>query len=137
MLNKTIVLVDDDKADQEIIKQALHQAGIKSKLVILDNGEKFLSFIEQNHHPNLILLDLNMPKISGKEVLTRLTDQQIKDRIILILTTSDNESDIDFCYKAGVKSFITKPSDLTSFNKMIETISRYWFSDMLKLPNFV
>lgn len=137
MLDNTIVLVDDDQANQEIIKQAILQTEIKSKLIIIDSGEKFLSFVEEHHNPSLILLDLNMPKISGRDVLTRLTDQQIKERIIVILTTSDNVDDIEFCYKFGVKSFITKPLDLISYNKMIRDISHYWFSSMMKLPKFV
>jgi len=137
MTDNTIVLVDDDKADQEIIRQALKQSKIESELVILDSGEKFLEFIENKNSPNLILLDLNMPKISGREVLLKLTDQQIKDRIIIILTTSDNENDIKFCYDVGVKSFITKPLDLVSYNLMVENISNYWFNDMLKLPTCV
>ena len=139
MLDGTIILVDDDKADQEIIKQVIYKTNIESKLIILNSGEEFLSFMETKHpHPNLILLDLNMPKISGREVLRKLTDQQIKDRIIIILTSSNNEDDINFCYSVGVKSFFTKPSDLNSYNKMVENITNYWFDDNIKFPcNFV
>lgn len=135
MIEDTIILVDDDKADQEIMKQAIYQTKIKSKLIVLNSGEEFLSFIKKEHnYPSLILLDLNMPKISGKDVLKRLTDKQIKSKIIIILTTSNNEDDINFCYQAGVKSFITKPSTLKAYNKMVENISNYWFNNILKKP---
>lgn len=133
-----IVLVDDDKIDQEIIRQILSQYKIETNLTIFNNGEEFLFYIKNTKNkPDLILLDINMPKISGKEVLNSLTDCQIKNRIIIILTTSENNEDINFCYNAGVKSFITKPSDLVTYYSIIENILNYWFEKMLKLPNFV
>ena len=136
MIDNTIILVDDDKADQEIIKQAISKTKTNSKLITIDGGEEFLSFIEKrNNDPRLILLDLNMPKISGREVLKKLTEQQIQSKIIIILTTSDNDRDIKFCYDLGVKSFITKPSDLVSYNRIIENITNYWFDSALHLPN--
>ena len=135
MLDNTIVLVDDDEADRLIIKQAIDQTKIKSKFISFNRGEDFLSYMSEiENNSILVLLDLNMPKISGKEILKRLTDQQIKNRIIIILTTSNNKDDINFCYNAGVKSFITKPSDLNSYNKMIKNITTYWFDDILKFP---
>jgi len=133
-----IILVDDDKVDQEIIKQALNNARTPNNLIIFNNGEEFLQYSQtKNEKPDLILLDINMPKISGKEVLMTLTDFQIKNQVIIILTTSEDINDIRFCYNAGVKSFITKPSDLNSYDIMIEDILNYWFKKMLKLPNFL
>jgi len=133
-----ILLAEDDKADQEIIRRSFDRINLNYELNIVENGEVFLRFLEEiekgkQQEPDLILLDLNMPKIDGRQALEKLEQEKIINRVIIILTTSKNKDDMDFAYSAGVKSFITKPSNLVEFNKMIEKLKTYWL-DTVALP---
>jgi len=133
-----ILLAEDDKADQEIIRRSFDRINLNYELNIVENGEVFLRFLEEiekgkQQEPDLILLDLNMPKIDGRQALEKLEQEKIINRVIIILTTSKNKEDMDFAYSAGVKSFITKPSNLVEFNKMIEKLKTYWL-DTVALP---
>ena len=131
-----ILLAEDDRADQEIIRRSLNKANLNYDLHIVNNGEAFLKYIDgtekgKNKEPDLILLDLNMPKIDGRQVLEKLKQEKILNRVIIILTTSQNQNDIDFAYAKGVKSFITKPSTLNEFNKMINQLQKYWLESVI------
>ena len=131
-----ILLAEDDRADQEIIRRSLNKADLNYDLHIVNNGEAFLKYIDgiekgKNKEPDLILLDLNMPKIDGRQVLEKLKQEKILNRVIIILTTSQNQNDIDFAYAKGVKSFITKPSTLNEFNKMINQLQKYWLESVI------
>ena len=131
-----ILLAEDDRADQEIIRRSLNKADLNHNLHIVNNGETFLKYIDgiekgKNKEPDLILLDLNMPKIDGRQVLEKLKQEKILNRVIIILTTSQNQDDIDFAYAKGVKSFITKPSTLNEFNKMINQLQKYWLESVV------
>lgn len=131
-----ILLAEDDRADQEIIRRSLNKANLNYDLHIVNNGEVFLKYINEiekgkNKEPDLILLDLNMPKIDGRQVLEKLKQEKILNRVIIILTTSQNQNDIDFAYAKGVKSFITKPSTLNEFNKMINQLQKYWLESVI------
>ena len=131
-----ILLAEDDRADQEIIRRSLNKANLNYDLHIVNNGEELLKYIDgtekgKNKEPDLILLDLNMPKIDGRQVLEKLKQEKILNRVIIILTTSQNQNDIDFAYAKGVKSFITKPSTLNEFNKMINQLQKYWLESVI------
>jgi len=131
-----ILLAEDDRADQEIIRRSLNKADLNYDLHIVNNGEELLKYIDgtekgKNKEPDLILLDLNMPKIDGRQVLEKLKQEKILNRVIIILTTSQNQNDIDFAYAKGVKSFITKPSTLNEFNKMINQLQKYWLESVI------
>jgi len=131
-----ILLAEDDRADQEIIRRSLNKAELNYDLHIANNGEAFLKYIDgiekgKNKEPDLILLDLNMPKIDGRQVLEKLKQEKILNRVIIILTTSQNQDDIDFAYAKGVKSFIIKPSTLNEFNKMINQLQKYWLESVV------
>ena len=131
-----ILLAEDDRADQEIIRRSLNKADLNYDLHIVNNGEELLKYIDgtekgKNKEPDLILLDLNMPKIDGRQVLEKLKQEKILNRVIIILTTSQNQNNIDFAYAKGVKSFITKPSTLNEFNKMINQLQKYWLESVI------
>ncbi len=133
-----ILLAEDDRASQEIIRRSFDKINLNYKLIIVNNGEMFLKYLSEaekgiQKEPDMILLDLNMPKINGKQALQKLAKESILNRVIIILTTSENQDDIDFAYSMGVKSFITKPSSLSEFDLMIKHLKTYWF-DTVILP---
>ena len=131
-----ILLAEDDPGDQELTRRALKESKIRNDLYIVQNGEEALDYL---HHrgrykgaasprPDLMLLDLNMPRIDGKQVLEKMRANPDLRRIaVVVLTTSKQEEDIIRSYDLGCNSFVTKPVDLTQFAKVVQTLEQYWF----------
>jgi CheY-like chemotaxis protein len=140
----TILLVEDDQGDQKLIKTSLKSQEIASELHISNNAEEALDFLYSgkdtnygNPHPDLILLDLNMPGMGGKEFLRRIkSDESLKQIPVIILTTSNAESDITDSYRLQAAGYIHKPVTLTGFEQFIEELGKYWFA-LCKLPGRV
>lgn len=138
-----ILLVEDDPGDQELTRRALKEGKIKNDLRIVENGQLAIDYLfrqgdykepESSPTPDLILLDLNMPKMGGKEVLERLQKHpRFNQMVIIILTTSDQETDIVKSYSLGVKSYITKPVKFSKFVEIVQNIQKYWF-EIVILP---
>ena len=140
-----ILLAEDDPADQKITKRALKEAKIHNDLHIVENGEEALDYLQRKGKyedpalspaPDLLLLDLNMPKLDGRQVLERI--QKISDlhRIrIVVLTTSNQEADILKSYDLGVHSYITKPVDFDQFRHVVKTLGEYWFQIVVLPPH--
>lgn len=131
----TILLVEDDPADQKLIKTSLKYQRIANDLYVVSSGEEGLDFL---HHcgdysngypqPDLILLDLNMPGMGGKEFLKRIkNDENLKQIPVIILTTSDSERDIIDSYKLQASGYVHKPVTLDEFKNVMEKIEAYWF----------
>jgi two-component system response regulator len=133
-----IVIVDDDKESQRLFEIAFAQAHITNPLIFANDGEELLEFLRrssrQNTAPGIILLDLNMPKMSGLEALRLMKQNEDWKRIpVIIFSNSDYEVDIDQAYKLGAAGYIVKPN---SFDKLIlyaGCIKNYWL-DYIKLP---
>ena len=136
-----VLLVEDDPGDQKLVKISLKRQRIANELHIVSSGEEALDFLYQRGkynggtpRPDLILLDLNMPGMGGKEFLKRLKkDEDLKKIPVVILTTSDSERDIIDSYHLQASGYVKKPVDLEDFKNVMKEIGEYWFV-MCKLP---
>jgi CheY-like chemotaxis protein len=125
-------MADDDEDDRLFVELAFQEMGIVHDLRFVEDGPDLLDYLynegdfvdqEMNPRPNLILLDLNMPRIDGREALTLIkSDPQLRDIPILILTTSREKTDIDLTRLAGASSFLSKPE---AFEDLIEMLSGF------------
>lgn len=138
-----ILLVEDDPADQRITQRAFERGRLRNKLHIVPDGAEALDYLYRrgkyedpklSPRPDLILLDLNLPKLSGRDVMEELNaDPSLKRIAVTVLTTSAQEEDIIQSYDLGVNSYITKPVTWEGFMKVVETIEEYWF-EIVELP---
>lgn len=138
----TILLVEDDPADRKLIKLSLRSQRLANEVFCVSSGEEAFRFLHgegeyQNSGscPDLILLDLNMPGMGGKEFLRRIKlDETLKQIPIVILTTSDAEEDILDSYKLQASGYVKKPVRLEDFRRVMESIEAYWFLLCRRLP---
>jgi CheY-like chemotaxis protein len=126
-----ILLVEDDQDDVELMQDALRDKGIHFQMDVIKQGDKVLPFLKScKSFPNIILLDLNLPKMHGREVLSRIKlSDDFRHIPIAILTTSSSQAEKDFCLSAGASYFLTKPSTVDGFNKTIELIKKIALHD--------
>lgn len=119
-----ILLVEDDQDDVELMQDALRDNDINFTLEIVRQGDKVIPFLKMcKNFPNVILLDLNLPKMHGREVLSRIKlSADFKHIPVAILTTSSSQAEKEFCLSAGATDFLTKPSTVEGFNKTIQCI---------------
>ena len=135
-----ILLVEDNLADVELTREALTEIESPAHLSVVRDGAAALAFLHRQPpypeapRPDLILLDLNLPKKTGHEVLAAIRGHETLRGIpVIILTTSEAESDILQSYTAGANCYITKPPDLDGFFAMVEAIHHFWL-DVVALP---
>jgi two-component system response regulator len=132
-----ILLVEDNIADAELAIRELKKHNMANNLVHVKNGEEALEFIfatgkfagmrEASHPPKVILLDIQMPKINGIEVLERIkADERTKTIPVVILTSSKEDPDIQRCYLLGANSYIVKPVNFEGFAQAIKNLGFYW-----------
>lgn len=134
MKNKIILLVEDNPDDQELIQMALRENHIANELIILNDGAEALEYFfptESGHSPILIpqviLLDLKLPKVNGLEVLKRLRADARTELIpVVILTSSSEEEDMVASYKNHANSYIRKPVDFSQFVEAVKHLGLYW-----------
>jgi CheY-like chemotaxis protein len=127
--SKPILLVEDDSADVLIVKRAMKELQINNNLVQLNNGEEALAYLtdKTNPRPCIILLDLNMPKMNGIELLRIIkNDDNIRYIPVVALTTSQSSDDISECFKLGIAGYIVKPVDFKKFLKTVRIVDLYW-----------
>lgn len=124
-----IVLVEDDADDVYLFRQVLKKTGSELRLTHLADGFELLDFLSQKSAEQfLIFLDLNMPRMSGLEVLAKLQEQTLVNRhIVVAYTTSDYNKDIQDAYDLGAKSYIVKPSNQNELSSVISATLDYWF----------
>ena len=131
-----ILLVDDDEDDRYLTREAFRQHYPSSRFSFAEDGDDLLDFLnyqgqyaEAAHPlPELILLDLNMPRKDGREVLREIKNSdQFRHIPIVVLTTSDAKDDIETSYYNGANSFITKPSTFQQLSEVTKAIGQYWF----------
>jgi CheY-like chemotaxis protein len=132
----TILMADDSEDDRLMTREAMQESFVINSLVEVEDGEELMDYLHRRGEyaqtppvprPGLILLDLNMPRKSGKEVLEEIKADPILRRIpIVVLTTSDDEDDIEHCYDLGVSSFITKPVTFTALVEVMKAFGKYW-----------
>lgn len=129
-----ILLLEDEPADAYLIKLALKENKVFCNLHHVEDGVEGLAFVRrQGPHaeaprPDLILLDLNMPRMDGREFLRELkADPALRGIPVLVLTTSSAESDISESYMSGASGFVTKPVEMDRFSEVMRQIGDYWF----------
>lgn len=129
-----ILLIEDNLIEIMKMKRTLSLLKLNHTLTEAKNGEEALNILEdKNNFPDLILLDLNMPKISGIEFLSILkTSKDLRHIPTVILTTSNNQKDLEECYKIGVSGYILKPLKYNDYVKKIEAVLNYWSHNELK-----
>jgi len=135
-----ILIVEDNYPDVLLAKEVLIEAKVKNKLNVVDDGEKAMEYLLKKGDyvnattPDLILLDLNLPKKDGREVLIEIKDNPELKRIpVVILTTSKAEEDIVNMYEHHANAYITKPVDFNQFIEVIKSLENFWLS-IVKLP---
>jgi two-component system, chemotaxis family, response regulator Rcp1 len=131
-----ILLVEDNEGDIILTQEALKDGKIKNHIIIARDGIEALSLLDSAHPlPDLILLDINLPKLNGLEVLTAIkTDPRLKFIPVIMLSTSDEQNDILTSYNNYANCFITKPVGFNRFIEVVRTIEAFWIS-IVKLPN--
>ncbi|MGE5457922.1 MAG: response regulator [Methanococcaceae archaeon] len=131
-----LLLVEDNPGDIMLVEEALNESGLKYHLNTIRNGGDVIDYLKSPDcvKPDIILLDLNLPRKNGKDVLREIKgDDKLESIPILVLTTSEAESDIYSCYKLRANCYITKPVDFDRFMEVIKTVKEFWTS-MVKLP---
>ncbi len=135
-----VLLVEDDPQDVEITKEVMELSKVKLKVNVVENGADALTYLKREKpfenaiRPDLILLDLNMPKMNGKEFLEEMKkDQSLRLIPVVILTTSEADEDIVKTYKLGASCYVTKPVGLDQFQKVVQAVDSFWFT-VVKYP---
>lgn len=135
-----ILLIDDDDDDVRLMCKSLEQDRILNSIHRVEDGVVAMDYLRRRGQfvdaarPDLILLDLNMPRKDGREVLKEIKeDPQLRMIPVVVLTTSDDERDIFQSYEYRASSYVTKPVDLLQFRNVLQSIKDYWFS-VVRLP---
>jgi CheY-like chemotaxis protein len=136
-----ILLVEDNPGDSRLAKEALKESKLKNNLYIAEDGVEAMNFLYKTGkyskmpRPDLVILDLNLPKKDGREVLAEIkNDDNLKRIPVVILTISKAEEDILKTYNLHANCYVTKPLDLDQFMKVVKSIEDFWLT-IVKLPN--
>lgn len=138
-----ILLVEDSPSDVLITREALSEARLAVNLHVVEDGVKAMDFLhrrppyEQAPRPALVLLDLNLPRKDGREVLAEMkADPGLKTVPVVVLTTSQAQEDVLRTYRLHANCYVTKPVDFGSFQRVIQAIENFWFT-VVTLPRSV
>ncbi|MEP6986570.1 MAG: response regulator [Chloroflexota bacterium] len=135
-----ILLVEDSPGDVRLTQEALKDSKLYNNLNVVPDGVEAIAFLRRQGQytnaprPDLILLDLNLPRMDGRQVLQEIkNDENLKRIPVVVLTTSSNETDIFITYNLHANCYISKPVDFTQFINVVKSIESFWFS-IVKLP---
>jgi two-component system, chemotaxis family, response regulator Rcp1 len=136
-----LLLVEDNEPDVRLTVEALREAKVKNRLWVVEDGVEALDFLRrQGRHadaprPDLILLDLNLPRKDGRQVLQEIkTDESLRRIPVVVLTTSKNEEDVLRAYDLHANCYITKPVDFNRFMDVVKSIENFWLT-VVRLPD--
>jgi two-component system, response regulator len=139
-----ILLAEDDPDDRLLTRRALEKSGLANTVDTVEDGEKLMKYLrhegeyadaEAAPRPGLILLDLNMPRMDGREALKKIkSDSELRRIPVIVLTTSEAEQDILQSYDLGVNAFVTKPVTFDDLTNALQALGEFWF-EIVKLPN--
>jgi CheY-like chemotaxis protein len=139
-----ILLAEDDRGDQELTRRALEGGKIRNELRVVEDGEEALAYLYRrgkykdpatSPRPDLLLLDLNLPRVDGRQVLEKVrSDSRLRRMAVVVLTTSRQEEDVLRSYELGCNSFITKPVGMDQFIQVIQALEEYWFQIVVLPP---
>lgn len=135
-----ILLVEDNPGDVRLVSESLKEYKICNRLSMVRDGEEAMQFLRRKGQfadaprPDLILLDLNLPKKDGREVLAEIkADPELRRIPVVVLTSSRDEEDVLRSYDVNANCYVTKPVDLDQFVRVVQSIENFWFS-MVRLP---
>ena len=135
-----VLLVEDNPGDADLTRESLEESRLRLEIDVAVDGAQALDRLfrrppyEAADPPDLVLLDLNLPKVGGREVLARLKQDPILHAIpVVVLTSSDAEHDIVGSYELGANCYVTKPVGLDAFQSIVRSIEDFWFT-VVKLP---
>lgn len=135
-----ILLVEDNPADAELIRQGFFECGVSCNLHVVGDGREALDFLHRqgkyagSPRPSVILLDLNMPRMNGREFLAVFKEEEsLKSIPVIVLTTSVADNDIRESYRLHANAFVQKPVDFDEFLDVVRNISSHWL-DLVRLP---
>ena len=135
-----ILLVEDDPGDVELTREGLLDAKMSVKLNVVDDGVKAMQYLRREgqyqgmERPDLILLDLNMPRKDGRETLKEIkADEDLRSIPVVVLTTSESDTDVDTCYGLGANCYITKPVGFEAFITVVKSLEEFWFT-VVRIP---
>jgi CheY-like chemotaxis protein len=136
-----LLLVEDSEPDVRLTMEALHEAKVKNNLWVAEDGVEAMEFLRrQGRHaevprPDLILLDLNLPRKDGRQVLKEIkADEGLKRIPVVVLTTSKNEEDVLRAYDLHANCYITKPVDFNRFMEVVKSVEDFWLT-VVRLPD--
>jgi CheY-like chemotaxis protein len=139
----TILMAEDDPDDRLLAQEAIREANLNHDIQFVEHGEELLNYLRhtgifanksQFPQPRLVLLDLNMPRMDGREALKEIkADPELRRIPIVVLTTSQAEEDIIKTYDLGVSGYITKPAAFDGLIEVMKVIGKYWF-EIVELP---
>jgi chemotaxis family two-component system response regulator Rcp1 len=142
--NIDILLVEDSPGDIRLAQEALKESKIRNKLFVVEDGVEAMAFLRQQGkyaevpRPDLILLDLNLPRKSGREVLAEIkSDEELKRIPVVVLTVSRAEEDILRSYDHHANCYITKPLDFSQFMEITKSIEQFWLTIVMLPPKQV
>lgn len=135
-----ILLVEDNPADVGLVREAFKEGPLRNKLWVVEDGEEAVDFLRRKGHfkdaplPDLVLLDLNLPRKDGREVLTEIKADPVLSEIpVIVLTTSDAEADVQRAYKLHANCYLTKPIDVGQFLNKVHAVEGFWLK-LVRLP---
>ncbi|MBD2727753.1 response regulator [Nostoc sp. FACHB-892] len=135
-----VLLVEDNPGDAQLTRIALEDSKISINLNVVEDGVEAMAFLRKQEkyvkavHPDIVLLDLNLPRKDGREVLAEIkADENLRRIPVVVLTTSQAEEDILKAYNLCANCYITKPVDFDQFVKIVQSIENFWFA-IVKLP---
>ena len=132
----SILLVEDSLADVEMTLEALRTAKVANEVTVVRDGAAAVEYLrdDERDYPDLVILDLNLPRLTGHEVLAAMRADESMRRIpVAVLTTSSAESDVAKTYDLGANCFLTKPVDIDQFIHVVHSIDNFWLG-LVRLP---
>jgi two-component system, chemotaxis family, response regulator Rcp1 len=137
MMGRSILLVEDNAGDVLLTREALREADVSVELTAVADGEQALAYLRDEgvERPDLVLLDLNLPRKNGLEVLEEIRhDPALRTTPVIMLTTSSSARDVTASYARGVNCYVVKPLDLDDFTELVQAINGFWL-EVARLPS--
>jgi len=136
-----ILLIEDNPGDARLTLEAFNEGRVLNNITVIGDGVEALAYLRRQGNyanatmPDLVLLDLNLPKKDGRQVLEEIkTDEKLKAIPVIVLSTSAMRQDVERCYGSHANCYITKPVDLDQFLHVVQSIESFWLS-LVKLPS--